>query len=81
MGLLGKLLTLPISGPVDGVLWLANTLREQAERELYDVDRIRGQLSELELKVELGEITEEECTAAEDELMVRLSEARERQVT
>ncbi len=79
MGLLGKLLTLPLSGPLDGLMWLADTLKERAELELYDVDAIRGRLTELELKVELGEITEEECTIAEDQLMERLREARERE--
>lgn len=78
MGTLLKLLTFPVSAPIDGVLWIANTIKEQAETEYYDEGAVRGRLLELELKLDLGEITEEEYQAAEDELVERLTEIRER---
>ncbi len=77
MGLLGKLLTLPVAGPIGGVLWLAEKLKEQAEGEAYDEDAVRGRLMALELEFDLGEITEDEYAAAEDELLARLREIRE----
>ena len=52
-----KLLTLPITGPIRGVVWIAEKVAEQAERELYDEEAVRGQLMELELRYDLGEIS------------------------
>lgn len=79
MGILGKLLTLPVSGPIKGVLWIGEKVAEQVDRELYDEDKVRGQLMELELRYDMGEISEEEYLAAEDELLDRLKIIRERQ--
>jgi hypothetical protein len=79
MGVLGKILAFPLSAPIDSVLWLAGQLAEQAERELYSPERIRQQLAELELQLDLGQISEEAYEAAEEELLDRLRQMRERQ--
>ena len=76
MGLIDGLLTLPLA-PVRGVIWVAERLAEQAEMELYDEDRIRAQLVELELAFEEGEIDEEELRVSEEILFERLEVARE----
>lgn len=65
--------------PIKGVVWLAKQLMEQAERELYDVDKLRGELMELELRLDMGEITEEEYMEAEEEILARLKVAQEYQ--
>jgi hypothetical protein len=78
MGPLGSLLTVPVTGPLRGLLWLAEQLRDQAERELFDPDRIRQQLTELELQLDLGRISEEEYEAAEAALLEQLRHLRER---
>lgn len=78
MGLLAKLLTLPVLGPIAGVRWIAQAVAEQAERELYDEDAVRGRLQELELRYQLGEIDERDYLTAEDELLARLNTIRER---
>ncbi|MCJ7620595.1 MAG: gas vesicle protein GvpG [Anaerolineae bacterium] len=79
MGFLTNLLTFPVLGPVKGVMWVAEKLSEQAEKELYDKDKLRGYLMELELRYDLGEIEEEEYLAAEEILLERLKVAREHQ--
>jgi hypothetical protein len=79
MGFLTNLLTFPVLGPVKGIVWIAEKVTEQAEKELYDEDKLRGQLMELELRYDLGEIGEEEYLAAEEVLLERLRVARERQ--
>jgi hypothetical protein len=79
MGLLLKLLTLPVTGPIEGVVWIAEKVAEQVDRELYDEDAIRGQLMELELRFDLGEISEEDYLKAEEILLDRLKVAREHQ--
>jgi hypothetical protein len=79
MGFLIDLLTFPVLGPVKGVIWVAEKVAEQAEKELYDEEAVRGQLMELELRYDLGEISEEEYLAAEEALLERLRVIRERQ--
>jgi hypothetical protein len=79
VGFLFKLLTLPVTGPFQGVIWIAEKLVEQVDKELYDEDKVRGQLMELELHFDMGEIGEEEYLAAEDVLLARLKVIRERQ--
>lgn len=79
MGLLIKLLTLPVTGPIQGVIWIAEKVAEQAEKELYDEDAVRGWLMELELRYGLGEISEEEYLEAEEALLERLRIIRKRQ--
>jgi hypothetical protein len=79
MGFLSKLLTFPVTGPIEGVVWITNKLVEQAENELYNEDKLRGQLMELELRFDMGEIGEEEYLAAEEDLLARLKVARERE--
>ncbi|MEI6452140.1 MAG: gas vesicle protein GvpG [Actinomycetes bacterium] len=73
-----KVATFPVSLPLEGVLWIAERIKDQAEAEYYDEGAVRGRLLELELKLDLGEITEEEYQAAEDELIGLLNEIRER---
>ena len=77
MGILFDLLSFPVTGPLKGLLWIAEKVRDQAEGEIYNEDNVRGQLMELELHLDLGEITEDEYMAAEDTLMARLREIRE----
>lgn len=77
MGVLMKLLTLPVTGPMDGVMWLAEKLLEQAEAELYDEGKVRATLMELEMRLDLGEIDEDEYMEAEGALLERLREIRE----
>ena len=77
MGILFDLLSFPVTGPLKGLLWIAEKVKDQAEGEIYNEDNIRGQLMELELHLDLGEITEDEYMAAEEELLARLRVIRE----
>jgi hypothetical protein len=80
MGLFTGLLTLPLA-PVRGVVWVAEQVTEEAERQLYDEDRIRGELLQLELDAEEGRIDEQERAEREDELFERLAVSRSRRET
>ena len=79
MGWLFKLITLPVTGPLDSLVWIAKKVAEQADRELYDAEKVHGQLMELELKLDLGEINEEEYLVTEEVLLERLRIIREHQ--
>lgn len=71
MGLFTGLLTLPLA-PVRGVVWLAEQIQEYAEEQYYDPVSIRAQLERVEEARRLGELSEEECVAVENELLRRL---------
>ena len=77
MGILMTLLTLPVKGPIQGVSWIALKLAEKAEEEMYDEGSVRGQLAEMEMRYDLGEISEEEYLESEELLLARLREIRE----
>ena len=77
MGIFFDLLSFPVTGPLKGLIWIAEKVKDQAEGEIYNEDNIRGQLMELELHLDLGEITEDEYMAAEEELLARLRVIRE----
>jgi hypothetical protein len=77
VGLITGLLTLPLA-PVRGTIWLAEQLAETAEAELYDEDKIRRELVELDVLESDGLIDHDERTMREDELLARLSIARRR---
>lgn len=79
MSFLIDLLTFPVMGPIKGVVWIAGKVGEQAEKEIYSEGAVRGQLMELELRFDLGEINEEEYMEAEEVLLARLKVIRERQ--
>ena len=62
--------------PLKGVIWVAEKVKEVAEQELYDEGRIKEKLMELQLKLELEEISEEEYKKEEKELLERLDVIR-----
>lgn len=77
MGLISGLLTLPLA-PVRGAAWVADQVAQEADRQLYDEDRILRELADLEMAAQEGELSEEERARAEDELLERLNVARAR---
>jgi hypothetical protein len=77
VGLITGLLTLPLA-PVRGTIWLADQLAQVAEDELYDENRIRRGLMELEMMEADGLLDADERRLREDDLLERLAIARER---
>lgn len=71
MGLITGLLTLPLA-PVRGVAAVAEQVRRQAEEQLNDPERIRAELEEVGRLRDEGQISDDEATAWEDELVERL---------
>ncbi|NUR09305.1 MAG: gas vesicle protein [Nocardioidaceae bacterium] len=77
MGLITGILGLPLA-PVRGSVAIAEQVRRQAERDFYDPRRIRGELEEVARRRETGELTDDEATAWEEELIERLIVSRNR---
>ena len=72
MGLFTGLVTLPIA-PVRGVVWIAEQVMQEIERELYDQDSIRRELLALEMDFEDGLIDQDERRVREEALLERLA--------
>jgi chorismate mutase len=77
MGLISGLLGLPLA-PLRGTIAVAEQIRRQAEEEFYDPVRIRNQIAEIDRQRAAGELSDEEATIWEDELVERLLVARSR---
>jgi hypothetical protein len=77
MGLFKELVLLPLA-PVRGTLWVTEQITEEAEAQLYDEDRIKRELIELEFEHSAGRVSDEERELRERDLVERLAIARER---
>ena len=75
--LLVDLLTLPILGAPRMVRWIGKKTSEAVEAQEFDEGAIQGQLLDLQMRYEMGEITAEECDEQESALLERLKEIRE----
>ncbi|HXT19105.1 MAG TPA: gas vesicle protein GvpG [Gemmatimonadaceae bacterium] len=76
MGLLSKVLFFPVTGPVAGIRWSLNKVVQVAEEELTDDAPVKQELMELQMQLELGDITDDEYVEREAALMARLREVR-----
>jgi len=74
--LLGQILALPVTGPVRGFEFILGAIQDQVEGELLDESKVQGQLMQLGLRLQMGEIDEAEYQAQEDALLQRLNEIR-----
>jgi hypothetical protein len=69
------LLTLPLA-PVRGMAWVLEQVVDEADRQLYDEQRLRRELLELELEFEDGNVSDDERSRREQELLDRLAVAQ-----
>jgi Gas vesicle protein G len=74
MGLISGLLTFPLA-PVRGVAWVAEQIKEEADRQWSDPATIQAALTDIEAMRESGEIDDAEADAREEELLQRLMAA------
>ena len=71
MGLLTLPFRLPLM-PLRGVLWLGETLRDQAERELHDPAAVRRELEEAEAEARAGNLSPDELSRVQEEAAARM---------
>lgn len=67
-----RLLTLPITGPVEGLVWIGEQILERANGELDNKENLQKKLLALQLAFDLGDISEEEYEAQEEELLLAI---------
>ncbi|HVF51001.1 MAG TPA: gas vesicle protein GvpG [Pyrinomonadaceae bacterium] len=66
--------------PVNGFKFIMRQIQQIADRELNDDTVIKEQLLELQMRLELDEISEEEYTEREAEIFARLRVIKARQL-
>ncbi len=67
-----RLLLSPVTAPFEGVIWIGEQLLEHAEAELDDKENVSKRLLALQLEFDLGDISEEEFEAQEEELLLQI---------
>jgi len=77
MGILKHLLFWPVTGPSFLIRFSLGRVQGVVREELTDDTRIKAELMELQLALELGDIDDAEYVAREAELMQQLREIRE----
>lgn len=65
-----------ISAPINMVIKIGEKVKEEADKELYDLPTIQQKLIQLQMMYELGEIPEEAYKAKEEELLMRYETAK-----
>lgn len=80
MGLISGILGLPLL-PARGVVWVAEQMKQQAERDYYDPLVIQRELAELDDAYARRELTEQQRDELQEELLARLFEAQRRRET
>lgn len=76
MGILKHLLFWPVTGPLFLAEFSLGRVEGVVREELTDDTRIKAELMELQLKLELGDIDDDEYVAREAELMLQLRDVR-----
>jgi len=74
--LLTDILLFPILGAPIMVHWVAQKLAEAVEQEELDEGKLQGELLELQLRYELGEIDDDEYAKQEAAILERLNAIR-----
>ncbi|KMJ56153.1 gas vesicle protein GvpG [Bacillus sp. LL01] len=65
-----------VSAPINLVIKIGEKVKEEADKELYDLNTIQQKLIQLQMMYELGEIPEEAYKAKEEELITRYEVAK-----
>ena len=77
MGILTNILLSPFLGPIWGTKWTLDKVDRVVREELTDDTPIKEELMQLQLKLEMGEIDDDEYVRREAEIMQRLRQVRE----
>ena len=76
--LLDDLLMLPLKGPISGIKWVMRTIQKMADEELLNDQPWKERLIELQMRLELGEISEEDYVREEAVVFQALRDIRAR---
>ncbi|GEK58542.1 gas vesicle protein GvpG [Marinococcus halophilus] len=63
--------------PLDTVVWAGKKVKEEADKEYFDVRQIQKKLANLQIMYEMEEISEDAFTEQEEELLQRYRRAKQ----
>lgn len=63
--------------PIKALMWLGQKIEEMAEEEVNDESKLHERLLELQVRYELGDITDEEFDKAEEAIVQQISSIRD----
>jgi len=69
-----------VTAPINLVIKIGEKVKEEADKELYDLSTIQQKLIQLQMMYELGEIPEEAYKAKEEELLTRYEVAKQLEI-
>ena len=72
-----RLLTLPITGPLEGITWLGKKMQEKVDTEVDGKENLSKKLLALQLALDMGEISEEDFEVQEEELLLAIQASEE----
>lgn len=72
------LLLAPITLPVNGISWIGEKILERATAEVDDKENLNKRLLALQLAFDMGDISEEEFEAQEEELLLAMQALEDR---
>lgn len=58
-----------LTAPLDGLVWIAEQIEERATEELEQKENLQKRLTTLQLKFDLGDISEEDFVVQEQEIL------------
>jgi hypothetical protein len=58
-----------LTAPLDGLVWIAEQIEERATEELEQQENLQKRLTTLQLKFDLGDISEEDFVVQEQEIL------------
>ena len=76
--LLDDILLFPLTGPISGIKWVMRTIQKMADEELLNDQPWKERLIELQMRLELGEISEEDYVVEEAAVFQALRDIRAR---
>ena len=76
--ILFDILGAPLTAPISGIGFVLKQLQTLAEQEMDNPDRLREELLLLQVRLDDGEITEEQYQVQEAEIIARLRAVRDR---
>ena len=73
MSILLDILGLPLVGPIKGIQWLAEKVDDAVKQTTSNKEKLKSDLLELSMQLELGKITEDEFAKKEKEILAEMN--------
>lgn len=72
MGILFDILAAPLVGPLKGVKWMAEKVDDVVKQTTSNKEKLKSDMLELSMQLELGKITEAEFAKKEKEILAEM---------